>query len=739
MPLARIAGARRAGLLACGIALLTTLAASGLTVGPSAARGASTIPDEPGAFLIDRPSYAALVADVDGDGIGELIRITNAGIDRSRLVVEVWRQAVDGTWSTDGPAVPLRRARSPADRVTGVPADRDGMVPVLADGRVRLLLWRQGGRPHVLVVVNADSGIDERGPCCLTVWELTDPPSGVGPSLTLLIDTQRGGDSVFAVDMDGDGTEELAVRDVPAGSALGSFSVLRWSGGRFTVISRPLNAGDEAQPYLLGNSDGLPGDEVGLIGSFGSGTAYGLTRVSLLAGAIESETTDIPGTAPGVVMPLMAGADAASLILFGEGDQVLRTYSWPAGKELTEVARSSRRGRPLGVIGSGSTLRILLGREASAALDLIGPDLSEGSVQSVVAADAAKPFFDKTYTPYVGPWPDFQPAGSDAQVFGGKLIRAQPGLAPQLSPMAALPAMAPLGELGRDGAWTALAQRTAPAPRVAEMARRGGELLQNDEFTITFARTDDVLSPEVGGGAIHPAVEDAILDASATTAQGEGLLIGTPVFAASVVAPPGSLAIAANGRFGEVSRLAKTPSADQEIAGPPFRVPIGSSAGSSGNQAFAAALHIITPAGHAYTARWHVRLLRTPPKLRAEAPFLSLGFRATIHGQTDPTAIVTADGQSTHAGRDGRFELNVPAGFVPRDVRLQARDPIGNVANVSVNVVAPLDYRRLPWTPIIFLLTLGAGAILFLRAPRLVGRPAASRVDEGTLEEIDAD
>ena len=177
-----------------------------------------------------------------------------------------------------------------------------------------------------------------------------------------------------------------------------------------------------------------------------------------------------------------------------------------------------------------------------------------------------------------------------------------------------------------------------------------------------------------------------------------------------------------------------------EIGGPPFRIPILSSNGSPGNQTFDATLQVITLAGHGYTAVWHVRLLRAPPKITAEPAFVSLGFGATIQGKTDPSATVTADGQSVRAGRDGRYQLNVPAGLIPREVRVQARDPIGNVGSITISVVAPLDYRRLPWLPIVVLLTVAAGAVLFFRAPALARRRAESRLeDDATLEEIDAD
>ena len=59
-------------------------------------------------------------------------------------------------------------------------------------------------------------------------------------------------------------------------------------------------------------------------------------------------------------------------------------------------------------------------------------------------------------------------------------------------------------------------------------------------------------------------------------------------------------------------------------------------------------------------------------------------------------------------------------------------------AERTVSVVAPLDYRRLPWIPIVGMLTVLAGVLLYVRTPR--ARAAASRpnrVEEGTLEELE--
>ena len=64
-------------------------------------------------------------------------------------------------------------------------------------------------------------------------------------------------------------------------------------------------------------------------------------------------------------------------------------------------------------------------------------------------------------------------------------------------------------------------------------------------------------------------------------------------------------------------------------------------------------------------------------------------------------------------------------------------DAIGNETAATVSIVAPFDYRRLPWIPIVVAFTIIAGAVLYIRAPRpspTLSRPAG---DDAVLEEIE--
>jgi hypothetical protein len=153
------------------------------------------------------------------------------------------------------------------------------------------------------------------------------------------------------------------------------------------------------------------------------------------------------------------------------------------------------------------------------------------------------------------------------------------------------------------------------------------------------------------------------------------------------------------------------------------------------DERFTLRLLVSTPTGHGYGAIWQVRVERQPPGLTASAPMLPLDFSVQLTGRTDPAARLTIDGEEVALQPDGTFEAEVDAGPLPRAVRLQATDPLGNTSELVLEVVGVLDYRRLPWIPIIVGLTLVIGAVLYLRSPRPTS-VGTQHPDEGVLEEI---
>ena len=107
-------------------------------------------------------------------------------------------------------------------------------------------------------------------------------------------------------------------------------------------------------------------------------------------------------------------------------------------------------------------------------------------------------------------------------------------------------------------------------------------------------------------------------------------------------------------------------------------------------------------------------------------------------GRVSDGMMVTVDGVPATLNRLGAFRSEVDAPIWPRTVEIVARDPFGTERTERIEIVGFLDYRGLPWVPIVGILTVGVGGVLFVRTPR--HRPAVLAADgDGQLEEISAD
>jgi hypothetical protein len=450
-----------------------------------------------------------------------------------------------------------------------------------------------------------------------------------------------------------------------------------------------------------------------------------LHRISLGDdGMPRKELGDIPFVGE---LAAIAGSDGGRVLLASPGNG-LRLLDWPAGGDITEVATSPQRGFPLSVLGTGAAARLLLRDEG--VLHVLDERLVEQAV--IERSPAAAQFRNSFLAPFGGQVPGGLPDLGPAVVFRGRLVTMGAGaVGPDGDPLnervvATLPAISPIGVLGPEGAWMAL----ATVPRF-DAERGGGRLTAEapiEPIGVRVVRTDDVLRPEADGGVLEPTVSGAITE---QRAGNRPVLLTRESFAVEFEGPPGSSVALENGNPDALTQVEIGASGVVRVT-----VEAPSSVGAD-DEVFTARLQVVTPAGHGYVMRWEVQVLREPPAVVATTPVAPLSFSVPVRGQTDPGAAVLVDGVPVAVRADGSFDAEVQAGPIPRDVSIQVTDRVGNSAERTLSVVGFVDFRRLPWFPVVAALTVLAGAVLYLRVPR-PRRPAVRGAgDDATFEEID--
>ncbi len=150
------------------VALLALLVAAPIAVPPTS-NAIGAVPDEPGAFVLpDAPILQTVVADLDGDGRRELVRLIRG--DGDAALAEVWVEKGPG-WGLLGEPVEV------------VPPSRVGtrIDPVYQATPVRLLVRRVNGAERVTVASQPHfEEIDVGEPCCLLLHDLVIEPGGGG-------------------------------------------------------------------------------------------------------------------------------------------------------------------------------------------------------------------------------------------------------------------------------------------------------------------------------------------------------------------------------------------------------------------------------------------------------------------------------------------------------------------------------------------------------------------------------
>jgi len=328
--------------------------------------------------------------------------------------------------------------------------------------------------------------------------------------------------------------------------------------------------------------------------------------------------------------------------------------------------------------------------------------------------------------PYRGEIPGFSEFRNSAGVIvDGNLLTILPDGSGRVEESAALPGMVPIGLVGPSGGWMALAE--SPRFSVPNRGFRFDQYQVGDAARVSVAPVDQVLSPEAEGGSFQPRLVGAVPDPSSVLGD---LLTSAAGFRAEVEVPPGSRLFVAP--LGEGFPVDPTWQSRADDGHAVIQVAV-----AAGRNSFNVRGFVVTPAGHGYTVAWFVQVLRRPPALQVEAEWASLGFDVPFRGSTDPTASVLVDGAPVAVAADGSFVGLVAAPPWPTTIVVEAYDLVGNRTSATLSVVGLLDYRQLPWVPIIVGLTLIAGAGLFLLAPRLRPPPVTSHPDDGTLEDLD--
>jgi len=697
--------------------VLSALVAGGPALQPPSSTAVRVVPDEPGAVVLpDAPTYQAVAADVDGDGTRDVVR-TVAG-ERGAIVAEAWAET-DGGWE------PLAQ---PVEVVPARPSVGQGDV-IYAGTPVRLVVRRVDGADRVTLVRQPtfqDAGVD--GDCCLLLHDLVVREGSL--ALAAVADPGPAVGTVIAIDFDGDATDELlAWRPT---EPLGGISfpmearVYRWGADRFdppTVSEVPIGSGDT--PFVLGDSDGRPGDEAAIRTAAGR---PGLFRLRLVesdavvvddAGVVATDALGVPGP------------DGRALALLGPtvGIAVVR---WPAGEPLGEpIARLDfDEGDLLGAVDVDGEQRLVVRDAAPEIVHVLTLPLLDRARFTVTRSPAAAAFAASPLRPYVGPMPGGGLDGRPAVVYAGRLLpSADPPGAPFQTRGAALfatlPGAQPLGLVGRDRGWVAIQHAPLPLDRLDPGGGRLEPPVHQPGSGVSIAPVDVVRTPERDDAQLEPPLPGAPLLAGGEVAVGAG------GFVARVEAPSGSriyISAADPSVVGPVVVVPETGTVS--VALPPPRA-------ASTIYGYRAALSVVTPAGHGYVATWEVRVLGAAPELSASVVTPLGSVAVEVSGRAAPYAAVSVAGSPVDVAADGSFAARVALPPWPTPVTVVATDPVGNRTSTTLSGVGVFDYRALPWPAITVALVALVGAALFLRVPRLRARPG--RADDAVLEEIEPD
>ena len=702
--------AGRSGVRGGRVAVATLVAAALLADGGLRARGAE--PEEP---VVLAGSMLAIVADLDGDDEREVVRIsTDASGTPGTL--EAWKM-VDADWqAVASSAVPTPAFAGPM-----------ALIPIRVDGEERVLL----GTSRVDLA-------DEFGqPCCLELHDVTlaDGKLEVRP----VPSSNHATGQLMAADLDADGTDELVIYEVrftdfedPEGSDQAYLDVLqRTAEGWEARHSHEGRA--QIGSIMIGETDGVPGDEI-LVGPTPSGL---VERLTLTDGDIVSDYTSL-GT--GEDVGAVHGIDDGRILVGNPG--ALEVLRWPRG---AAVERLARRPTPswyfASLIGTGANAVVLTvdfsdlhrtSESRAAIMDLelrplgeVRPSVLASRVWELIYGRSGSGTYgisravDPVMESVPGGWVD----GRDAFIHVGVLVRPGGEGGFEATAMRTLIGSRPLGLAGPGNGWLLTGDATY-VPPVSGLLMYGGLPAASPMALTPISR---LLQPDEEVEAESVEFRNAVeigRDANGTT-----LLAHREGFEARIVAPAGSVVAWGDGDVWESQTL----TSDSMLLDvrPPTRA-------RQENRPFERTVLVIGPDGTGTVRQWRGSFAAEAPALTVRAETQAFSLAATVSGRASEAAAVTVDGRAVEFNRFGAFRVEVDAPIWPRSVVVEATDPFGAQRTERVEIVGFLDYRGLPWIPIVGVLTVALGLLLFVRTPR--HRPLQLAPDgDGRLEEIDGD
>ena len=666
-------------------------------------------------FVLPGVTLTAVTADVDGDGAREVVRLAEVS---GAQVLEVW-DLVDGTWARTF-SVEVERLIAPGVVVT------QGMLPIA------LARTRVAGGERVLVL---GTGYDpERGvpACCFTVHEIVD--SGGDLEAHAVAAPDLAAEAAVIVDVDGDGTDELAVSYIQwddSGNATGtSVELLRREGDRLA----PLAAWqDEGGWWFMPpvDADGAPGFEL-----LASGDTGEVVRLGWVDGAmVEGRSSLLFDGQQGWI----TGGTTGALLVALPTEVAL--VEWPSGGEVAVTATYETRDYPtVGILGSGRDALFVvqdhLGSGAPASVvQVLDANLEPvGEVTVSPEAEALWQRLDRlafggwtsarSIWPYVGPADGDWSGRSGSYLIGGMRITAGRAGTFEARPTSAM-LNQPVGTAGPDGAWVALADGFYPNGPVVYPSSG----VQSMESRLVLASEAALLRPVdrqlVTSVSFEGALETGRTDDVVT-------LLAAPTGAEIVLTvAPDTVVVSWDGQDMQ-DHGANDTTVRLSIPGP-RRPP------RDGRGAFEREVLLIGPEGNVTFHRWEGTFASEAPELTAWTRAETLSMEATVAGRAALGSTVTVDGIQVTPNAFGAYRTTVEAPPWPRNVVVVARDPFGGESRATVEVIGLVDYRGLPWLPIAGVATLLGGAVLFLRTPGHRSLTERVPIDDGRLEDLDGD